>query len=104
LAPTVGIAATGFCYPGGILQLFFLSTRSTNFSTTDSSNNQIASHKINLRLRRQALELFEESRRLAVFTAEIIMVSATSKPYRVTSAENNGPSPDEKQASQLQLQ
>jgi hypothetical protein len=22
LAPTVGIAATGFCYPGGILQLF----------------------------------------------------------------------------------
>jgi hypothetical protein len=23
LAPTVGIAATGFCYPGGILQLFY---------------------------------------------------------------------------------
>jgi hypothetical protein len=22
LAPTVGIAATGFCYPGGILQIF----------------------------------------------------------------------------------
>jgi hypothetical protein len=22
LAPTVGIVATGFCYPGGILQLF----------------------------------------------------------------------------------
>jgi hypothetical protein len=22
LAPTVGIATTGFCYPGGILQLF----------------------------------------------------------------------------------
>jgi hypothetical protein len=22
LAPTVGIAATGFCYPGGILQVF----------------------------------------------------------------------------------
>jgi hypothetical protein len=22
LTPTVGIAATGFCYPGGILQLF----------------------------------------------------------------------------------
>jgi hypothetical protein len=30
LAPTVGIAATGFCYPGGILQIF-LSTRSANF-------------------------------------------------------------------------
>jgi hypothetical protein len=23
LAPTVGIATTGFCYPGGILQLFY---------------------------------------------------------------------------------
>jgi hypothetical protein len=40
LAPTVGIAATGFCYPGGILQLFS-STRSSNFSATNSSS-QIA--------------------------------------------------------------
>jgi hypothetical protein len=38
LAPTVGIATTGFCYPGEILQLFS-STRSTNFATADSSNN-----------------------------------------------------------------
>jgi hypothetical protein len=36
LAPTVGIAATGFCYPGGILQLF-LSTRSATFAAADSS-------------------------------------------------------------------
>jgi hypothetical protein len=36
LAPTVGIAATGFCYPGGILQLFS-STRSANFAAADSS-------------------------------------------------------------------
>jgi hypothetical protein len=43
LAPTVGIAATGFCYPGGILQLF-LSTRSANFMAADSS--QIASRWI----------------------------------------------------------
>jgi hypothetical protein len=49
LAPTVGIAATGFCYPGGILQLFS-STRSANFATANSSNNQIASRRINLRL------------------------------------------------------
>jgi hypothetical protein len=39
LALTVGIAVTGFCYPGGILQLF-LSTRSANFSTADSSKQQ----------------------------------------------------------------
>jgi hypothetical protein len=45
LAPTVGIAATGFCYLGGILQLFhrryqqIFSTlsRSTNFAAADSS-------------------------------------------------------------------
>jgi hypothetical protein len=67
LAPTVGIAATGFCYLGGILQLFhrryqqifststrsanfsstrsgnFSSTRSTNFAAADGSGNQIAS-------------------------------------------------------------
>jgi hypothetical protein len=44
LAPTVGIAATGFCYPGGILQLFhrryqqFFSTssRSTTRTAEDS--------------------------------------------------------------------
>jgi hypothetical protein len=50
LAPTVGIAATGFCYPGGILQLFHrqyqqifsTSSRSTNFATADSSNSHLA--------------------------------------------------------------
>jgi hypothetical protein len=58
LAPTVGIAATGFYYSGGILQLFHrryqqifsISSRSTNFATASSSNNQIASRRINLRL------------------------------------------------------
>jgi hypothetical protein len=59
LAPTAGIAANGFCYPGGILQLFhrqdqqifhrqdqqvFSSTRSTIFAAADSS--QIASRRI----------------------------------------------------------
>jgi hypothetical protein len=52
LAPTVGIAATGFCYLGGILQLFHrrhqqifsTSSRSTNFAAADSSI-QIASTK-----------------------------------------------------------
>jgi hypothetical protein len=47
----VGIVATGFCYLGGILQLFHrryqqifsTSTRSTNFAAADSSNSQIAS-------------------------------------------------------------
>jgi hypothetical protein len=37
LAPTVGIAATGFCYPGGILQLFS-TARSANFTAADSSS------------------------------------------------------------------
>jgi hypothetical protein len=38
LAPTVGIAAIGFCYPGGILPIFS-STRSANFAAADSSSN-----------------------------------------------------------------
>jgi hypothetical protein len=42
LVPTVEIAATGFCYPGGILQLFS-STKSANFAAADGSSNQIAS-------------------------------------------------------------
>jgi hypothetical protein len=41
LAPTVGIVTTGFCYPGGILQIF-LSARSANFAAA-SSSSQIAS-------------------------------------------------------------
>jgi hypothetical protein len=44
LAPTVGIAATGFCYPGGILrlfhrryqQIFSTSSRSTTRTAEDS--------------------------------------------------------------------
>jgi hypothetical protein len=43
LAPTVGIAATGFCYPGGILKKNS-STKSANFAAADSS--QIASCRI----------------------------------------------------------
>jgi hypothetical protein len=54
LAPTVGIAATGFCYLGGILQLFHrryqqkisTSTRSTNFATADSSSQIASNHLI----------------------------------------------------------
>jgi hypothetical protein len=61
LAPTVGIAATGFCHPGGILQLF-LSTRSANFVATDSSSSQIASKEfvinINYHLHHQDLHRF----------------------------------------------
>jgi hypothetical protein len=41
LALAVEIAATGFCHPDGILQLF-LSTRSANFAAADSSSSQIA--------------------------------------------------------------
>jgi hypothetical protein len=40
LAPTVGITTTGFCYLGGILQLFS-STRLRNFAATDSSKSRI---------------------------------------------------------------
>jgi hypothetical protein len=36
----MGIAATGFCYPSGILQLF-LSTRSRNFAAANSSRSRI---------------------------------------------------------------
>jgi hypothetical protein len=36
LAPTVGITVTGFCYPGGILQLFS-STRSAKFAAADEA-------------------------------------------------------------------
>jgi hypothetical protein len=53
LTPTVGIAATGFCYPGGILQLFHrryqqifsTSTRSANFSTSSRSTNFAAAQQ-----------------------------------------------------------
>jgi hypothetical protein len=44
LAPTVGIAATGFCYPGGILQLFS-STKLANLRlpTAAARSHQIIS-------------------------------------------------------------
>jgi hypothetical protein len=45
LAPTVGIAATGFCYPGGILQIFS-SSRSANFAAADSSSQIASSHRV----------------------------------------------------------
>jgi hypothetical protein len=38
LAPTVGIAATEFCHPGGILQLFS-KTRSTNFAAAAAARS-----------------------------------------------------------------
>jgi hypothetical protein len=45
LAPTAGIAATGFCYPGRILQLFS-SARSTNLAAADSSSQIASSHLV----------------------------------------------------------
>jgi hypothetical protein len=42
LAPTVGIVVTGFCYPGGIFQLFHRQDQQF-FAAADSSSNQIAS-------------------------------------------------------------
>jgi hypothetical protein len=41
LAPTVGIAATGFCYPGGILQLFHRRYQQI-FSTSSRSTTRTA--------------------------------------------------------------
>jgi hypothetical protein len=38
----MGIAATGFCYPGGILQIFS-STRSANFTAAHNRSIHIAS-------------------------------------------------------------
>jgi hypothetical protein len=42
LAPTVGIAVTGFCHPGGILQIF-LSKRSAISSAAHNRSSQIDS-------------------------------------------------------------
>jgi hypothetical protein len=70
LAPTVGIAATGFCYLGGILQLFHrryqqifsISSRSANFTTADNRSSQIDSTEfiinISYHLHRQDLQCF----------------------------------------------
>jgi hypothetical protein len=61
LAPTVGIAATGFCYPGGILQIFS-STRSANFMAARNRSSQIDSTEfiinISYRLHHQDLQRF----------------------------------------------
>jgi hypothetical protein len=61
LAPTVGIAATEFCYPGGILQIFS-STRSANFTAAHNRSSQIDSTEfivnISYRLHRQDLHRF----------------------------------------------
>jgi hypothetical protein len=40
LAPIVGITTTGFCYPGGILQLFHREGQQI-FETADSSSGRI---------------------------------------------------------------
>jgi hypothetical protein len=70
LAPTVGIAATGFCHLGGILQLFHrqyqqifsISSRSTNFTAADNRSSQIDSTEfiinISYHLHRQDLHRF----------------------------------------------
>jgi hypothetical protein len=65
LAPTVGIAATGFCYPGGILQLFHrryqqifsTSTRSASFAAANGSSRLASSQIISF-----ALTLSNQSR------------------------------------------
>jgi hypothetical protein len=58
----MGIAATGFCYPGGILQIFS-STRSANFTAAaHNRSSQIDSTEfiinISYRLHRQDLHRF----------------------------------------------
>jgi hypothetical protein len=70
LAPTVGIAATGFCHLGGILQLFHrryqqifsTSSRSTSFTAAHNRSKQIDSTEfiinISYRLHRQDLQHF----------------------------------------------
>jgi hypothetical protein len=46
LAPTVGIVATAFCYPGGILQLF----SSTSFAAANSSIGRIDQSSASVKL------------------------------------------------------
>jgi hypothetical protein len=55
LAPTMGIAATGFCYPGGILQVFHQqdqqvlrlpTTASTGSHLADSSRSAHCLHQL----------------------------------------------------------
>jgi hypothetical protein len=71
LAPTVGIAPTGFYYPGGILQLFHREDQA-NFAATNSSS-QITSREINLRLWRQAWNYLKipTDRSIRWFTASL---------------------------------
>jgi hypothetical protein len=75
LAPTVGIAATGFCYLGGILQLFHrryqqifsTSTRSTNFAAADNRSSQIDSTEFIINISYQDLQRFDGSRIVEFF-------------------------------------
>jgi hypothetical protein len=59
LAPTVGIVATGFCYPGGILQIF-LSTRSAKFATADEA----AAARLHLVIPSTSMNFFNNNDRL----------------------------------------
>jgi hypothetical protein len=58
LAPTVGIAATGFCYPGGILQIFS-STRSASFHRQDQ---QVFHRQDQQLLHRKDQQIFSSTR------------------------------------------
>jgi hypothetical protein len=53
LAPTVGIAVTGFCYPGGIFQLFHREDQQIFSSSTALTSQKISSSMRDLRLYRR---------------------------------------------------
>jgi hypothetical protein len=63
LAPTVGIATTGFCYPGGILQVFI--DKISKFCSCQQQRNQISDKKN----RSQHHHLQITSRRIIFFGA-----------------------------------
>jgi hypothetical protein len=91
LAPTVGIAATGFCHPGGILQLFSM-TKSANFAAAISSS-QIASTELianmSYRLHRQDLHRFVAKNQFvasSVDQASISVGGLERATYNISSA------------------
>jgi hypothetical protein len=87
----VGIVATGFCHPDGILQLFS-TTRSTNFAAALSSS-QIASTEfianLSYRLHRQDLHRFVAKNRFmasSIDQASISVGGLEHAAYNISSA------------------
>jgi hypothetical protein len=111
--PTVGIAATGFCYLGGILQLFHrryqqkisTSTRSTNFTAADNRSSQIDStefiinisyhqHQLSSTSSRSSLHCHQESynrpsRWIAGRVEKINLQVSTGSAWRVPRSDLN---------------